>query len=180
MQEPTEKQPLRVYFKRWRCTLPEVGVTLHWQCGPVSLCAASLAFLSHLALQLQSVKSIFHTQLCLENYIHFQTSLPVASLKQLLVSFLQCLGVPKPFRCTPDYCCHSCFKHWTASFNVDHISPSLVGQWISHVLVWILPAAFYCRSVMQKSVECAGPYTVHGTPDRTVFHSKVVRGKIII
>jgi len=57
--------------------------------------------------------------------MHFQTSLSVASLKQLLASFPQHLGVPKPFCCTPDYCCHNCFKHWTASFNVDHISPSL-------------------------------------------------------
>ena len=162
-----------MYVTRSGCNPPLIVWTR------LTVCCKLGIFLSFGSAVIICQKHISHSTM-LGNRMHFQTSLPVASLKQLLVRFLQCLGVPKPFRCTPNYCCHSCFKHWTASFNVDHVSPSLVGQWISHVLVWILPAAFYCRSVMQKSVECAGPYTLHGTPDRTVFHSKVVRGKIII
>ena len=87
--------------------------------------------------------------------MYFQTSLHVASLRQLSVSYWQLREAPWPCCYVPDSRYRSCFRHWEVLLNVDQVSLSLIGQWISpfflHRRLQLLS-----RATMQDSVECAG------------------------
>ena len=77
---------------------------------PLSLHVSSLVFLSCLnpGPDLQSVNIKLRYSYAWKTVaMYSKTRHPVASLKQLSTSFLQHLGVLRPFCCTVDFCCHS-------------------------------------------------------------------------
>ena len=63
--------------------------------------------------------------------------IPVASLNHLLAKISASWQSSKTLRCILDFCCCTRLRHWRMSLNVNQISLSLIGQWIS--LVRMLP-----------------------------------------
>jgi len=87
-------------------------------CGSISPCVQSLVFLSWLVLKVIVYHNWNSGTTTFENFMYYWMPPPVASLKQLLVSFLQNWKTPRPSCCVPDFCCHSCLRHWAVSLNV--------------------------------------------------------------
>ena len=66
---------------------PGVVVIIHRQCGSLSPCIPSLVLLSHLVLELQSVKSKIQTQLCSDKFYVLSDAAPCCFSEATLSEF---------------------------------------------------------------------------------------------
>ena len=92
-------------------------------------------------------------------------------LSQFSAEFLQRGGAPRHFCCTPDFGVVAASGAEGCHWNVDQVSPSLIGQWISPCFSMdAINTAL--GATMWTSLECAASQQHYGTSP--VFIRRIV------
>ena len=108
-------------------------MTLHRQCGSISLCVQSLVILVWVC----SLNSIYRHRCIRGKLCIFECRSLLLLWSNSWWVFMKYRGALRPFCCTPDFQCGICLGHWAVWLN-DQVLHSLIRQWIFRTLVWNL------------------------------------------